>query len=197
MPQLGYSRLPAEEEAICLRVREARLEKQMTQHQFAEHLKVSRERLASYEYARAPIRWGFGDRICRAFMLSHRWLAEGTGPKYSLYRPPHPAEEDALFSAAYASISEAVSTTLSEAAELYGAPIEALEKAGVVAPPANEAEKQKAQRAILPALIAYDLQFVPAPRLTEYFKAIQKASDRLTAEVKAVIPTKKPVKKKK
>ncbi len=80
VPQLGFSRLPDNEEQICLRIRAIRLAAEMSQTEFGRLLGITRDRLASYEYARAPIRWKLGNRVCAAFLLSQRWLAEGKLP---------------------------------------------------------------------------------------------------------------------
>jgi transcriptional regulator with XRE-family HTH domain len=101
--------LPSEEEEICVRVRSVRLAASMSQAAFGDLIGLTRDRLASYEYARAPIRWGVGHRICSAFLLSQRWLAEGKLPVGGFYEqlPRFDVEEDELFSAGYRKISGA------------------------------------------------------------------------------------------
>lgn len=75
------SQLPEHEIAICRRVRQVREDLKWSQPNFAKELGVSRVRLASYEYARAPIRYDFGSKLCRAFNINQRWLAFGKFPK--------------------------------------------------------------------------------------------------------------------
>lgn len=82
------SKLPAREVEICARLREARLVRGYSQSDFAADLKIKRERLASYEAARAPLRFPLGLKVCRAFNISPVWLATGAGlyfPTFGCY----------------------------------------------------------------------------------------------------------------
>jgi len=81
MPQLGYSKLPKREEEICVRLREIRNGMKWKQSDFALEFGITRERLASYEYARAPLRYDFGSKVCARFGVSQRWLATGKKPQ--------------------------------------------------------------------------------------------------------------------
>jgi transcriptional regulator with XRE-family HTH domain len=47
---------------------------------FASELGISRDRLASYEYARAPVRFSLATRMCDRFNINQRWLATGRLP---------------------------------------------------------------------------------------------------------------------
>lgn len=49
---------------------------------FAKKVGLSKERLASYEYARAPIRHDVGVAICRQFNIRPAWLATGNPPRH-------------------------------------------------------------------------------------------------------------------
>jgi transcriptional regulator with XRE-family HTH domain len=69
--------LPDRERAVCARLREVRQHLRFTQAEFAEQIGISRERLASYEDARAPLRLDCGLKICRQFLVSEKWLADG------------------------------------------------------------------------------------------------------------------------
>jgi hypothetical protein len=46
----------------------------------ASQLGITRDRLASYEAERAPLRFEVAARFCRQFIISERWLATGKGP---------------------------------------------------------------------------------------------------------------------
>ena len=72
--------LPQREIEICQRVRQVRLKKKWSQPHFAKELGISRARLASYEYAKAPIRYELGRLVCYRFNVNQRWLAEGREP---------------------------------------------------------------------------------------------------------------------
>jgi hypothetical protein len=48
-----------------------------TQLEFASQLSITRERLASYEDSRAPLRCDIGLRLCRQFFVSEFWMATG------------------------------------------------------------------------------------------------------------------------
>jgi DNA-binding phage protein len=71
----------------------------------ARVLGISRERLASYEYGRAPLRYGVADDFCLTCSVNQRWLAEGRPP--SSYRVPiaeklsNTIPRDMLFSEAF------------------------------------------------------------------------------------------------
>lgn len=69
--------LPDRERAVCARLREARQHLRLTQTEFAKQIGISRERLASYEHARAPLRFDCGLKVCRQFLVSEKWLADG------------------------------------------------------------------------------------------------------------------------
>ncbi len=97
--------LPQREIGICQRVRELRLALKWNQPAFAAELGISRERIASYEYAKAPIRYSVGKRLCERFRVNPKWLAEGIEPK-QWHIPIHSdlesqIEPGMLFSEAY------------------------------------------------------------------------------------------------
>jgi transcriptional regulator with XRE-family HTH domain len=69
--------LPDRERAVCARLREARQHLRLTQTEFAKQIGISRERLASYEDARAPLRFDCGLKVCRQFLVNEKWLADG------------------------------------------------------------------------------------------------------------------------
>ena len=94
--------LPQREIEICQRVREVRLANRWQQAQFAAELGINRARLASYEYAKAPIRYELGKKLCLRLNISERWLATGRLPKKRftdfIYAPEASTRLDPLFS---------------------------------------------------------------------------------------------------
>jgi DNA-binding XRE family transcriptional regulator len=62
---------------IAQRLREARNHLNLSQGDVARQLGISRERLASYEDARTPIRFELALRFCWQFVFSENWLALG------------------------------------------------------------------------------------------------------------------------
>lgn len=75
------SLLPDREQQICSRLRQVRLDFRFKQGLFAEVLGVSIDRLKSFEYARAPIRYGVAKRLCAELSVNQRWLATGQEPQ--------------------------------------------------------------------------------------------------------------------
>ena len=68
------SSLPLREREICARLREARIGLRLTQEEFANQVGIERERLASYEDARAPLRTELALRICQQFGEQRRMV---------------------------------------------------------------------------------------------------------------------------
>jgi transcriptional regulator with XRE-family HTH domain len=73
----GRRVLPEREKAIGQRLRAIREHLNLSQTQAATQLGVTRERLASYEDGRAPVRFDFALKFCRQFIVSEEWLALG------------------------------------------------------------------------------------------------------------------------
>src|ERR1041384_7946820 len=71
--------LPKREQEICTRLRTARNAVGLTQEEFAAQIGITRQRLASYEEMRAPLRFDIALRLCRVFIISELWLAKGEG----------------------------------------------------------------------------------------------------------------------
>ncbi len=74
--------LPQREIDIGLRVRDVRLSYKWSQPDFAMALGIGRERLSSYEYAKAPIRVQIAAKLFEKFKVNARWLATGDGEAY-------------------------------------------------------------------------------------------------------------------
>jgi transcriptional regulator with XRE-family HTH domain len=64
---------------IGRRVQQAREYINWPQPAFAAELDISRDRLASFEYGRTPVRYAVGYRLCSIFDINPEWLANGTG----------------------------------------------------------------------------------------------------------------------
>jgi transcriptional regulator with XRE-family HTH domain len=64
---------------ICARVKQFREAGELSQSLFAEALNITRDKLASIEYGRTPLRFWVGRALCRQFNVSQAWLAEGLG----------------------------------------------------------------------------------------------------------------------
>ncbi len=91
---------------IGRRVRQVREQIKWPQPAFAAELDISRDRLASIEYGRTPLRYEIGYRLCVVFEIHPRWLAEGAGEmKSTLLWPDLPKPEGfptrSLFSRIY------------------------------------------------------------------------------------------------
>jgi transcriptional regulator with XRE-family HTH domain len=73
------------------------------QSAFAAELGITRDRLASFEYGRTPLRYDIGYRLCYLFDVNHEWLSQGSGDmRAGVARSDLPAPEgqprNALFS---------------------------------------------------------------------------------------------------
>lgn len=77
------SLLPDREQQICARLRQVRQDHRFKQAEFADILGVPVFRLKSYEYARAPVKYGLAKRLTETMGVDPDWLATGTGEKYS------------------------------------------------------------------------------------------------------------------
>lgn len=64
---------------MCSRVRLFREKAGWPQAAFAYELSVSRNKLASIEYSRTPLRYDLAKAFCERFNVSQAWLAEGVG----------------------------------------------------------------------------------------------------------------------
>lgn len=69
--------LSPEELGVARRLREARNHLNLSQGDVARQLGITRERLASYEDGRTPIRFDIALRFCWHFVFSEEWLALG------------------------------------------------------------------------------------------------------------------------
>ena len=69
--------LQKRENEICRRVKQARLERRLSQVTFAKEAGMDSTALASIEHQRAPLRYETAQRILKAFGLDPFWLATG------------------------------------------------------------------------------------------------------------------------
>jgi transcriptional regulator with XRE-family HTH domain len=81
--ELPPSLLPDREQQICARLRRVRQDHRFKQAEFADILGVPVFRLKSYEYARAPIKYGLAKQLTETMGVDPDWLATGTGEVYS------------------------------------------------------------------------------------------------------------------
>ena len=84
MPKTAVTQKPKisdGEAAICERMRSRRVDLGIPQKELAKRMGVSLDTLRSYEYARAPVRYGFADRFCDELDVNQRWLFSGSLPK--------------------------------------------------------------------------------------------------------------------
>jgi len=93
MPKIS-GLVTAREKEIARRVQQAREHINWPQPAFATEMDISRDRLASVEYARTPLRFMDGYRLCMVFDINPEWLANGTGEMRSaLVTPNLPSPE--------------------------------------------------------------------------------------------------------
>jgi transcriptional regulator with XRE-family HTH domain len=93
MPKISGLVTPREKE-IARRVQQVREHINWPQPAFASEMGISRDRLASVEYARTPLRFEDGYRLCMVFDINPEWLANGTGEMRSnLLTPNLPSPE--------------------------------------------------------------------------------------------------------
>ena len=69
--------IPKTELEIGRRIREARGRRGAKRTEWAIELRISSDRLVSYEYGRVPLPWVIGDRICRKNDINQYWLVTG------------------------------------------------------------------------------------------------------------------------
>ena len=97
--------LPEREVEICNRLREFRESLKLSMPDFARELGITRDRLASYEYGRAPLRFDIVARVCTRFyanpaFLANNWLPQRMALSTSLINRPE-VPPQMLFSEAY------------------------------------------------------------------------------------------------
>ena len=78
MPKISGLVSPREKE-IARRVQQVREHINWPQPAFASEMDISRDRLASVEYGRTPLRYPAGYRLCFIFDVNPGWLADGVG----------------------------------------------------------------------------------------------------------------------
>jgi len=117
---------------ICRRLREVRVRLKWKMPDFAQQIGITRDRLASYEYARAPVRYWLGRKVCEYFNINQRWLATGDLP-WRYYIDLHPAfeqqiKDEMLFSKAYENfLAKPLETELSKIATAHDCRISELD----------------------------------------------------------------------
>jgi transcriptional regulator with XRE-family HTH domain len=120
MPKKSGLATPREAQ-IGERVRRFREQIKWPQSALAGEVGISRDKLASIEYGRTPLRYAIGYRLCFIFDVNYRWLASGTGEMKaataSLDLPrPEGVPGRVLFSAACAKAGQRHDSRLAEEA---------------------------------------------------------------------------------
>jgi transcriptional regulator with XRE-family HTH domain len=92
------------EREICTRVRKFRESTKWSQDDVARELGISRDRVASVEYGRTPLRYDLAKWLAEKLDVGLHWIAEGR-PPIRPYLPPDQAEESKI--APHALLSEA------------------------------------------------------------------------------------------
>jgi hypothetical protein len=105
MPKVSGLVSPREKE-IARRVGQVREHINWPQPAFAAELDISRDRLASVEYSRTPLRFADGYRMCMVFDINPEWLANGVGEMRSNLLTPNLPQPDgfpakSMFSSIY------------------------------------------------------------------------------------------------
>jgi DNA-binding XRE family transcriptional regulator len=72
--------LPARDIDIGRRLDKARRSMLIPRAALAGKVGISADRLVSYEFGRAKLPWGVGERICSVFRINPFWLYDGDGP---------------------------------------------------------------------------------------------------------------------
>src|SRR5437867_3919297 len=72
--EMRSAKLIREERQVCRRLRDSRMKIGLSQSAIARKLGIPRDRLASYEQLRAPLKWGYGFLFCLEFGISLEWL---------------------------------------------------------------------------------------------------------------------------
>jgi DNA-binding XRE family transcriptional regulator len=70
------------ERAVCSRVKMSREDIKWPQSDFAQAIGIKKDKLASIEYGRTPLRYRTGVDLCEVFGLSGDWLITGAGPMH-------------------------------------------------------------------------------------------------------------------
>lgn len=155
----------------------------MEQSEFAQRLRITRSRLSSYEYAKAPIKYKLGKEVCYRFGVSQKWLATGDQPKGPYFDLSPNLEfqilPKSLFSAAFDTfLRKHIEEREGELKELYGkevflmgdTPGEALDNFHLVGDNPAKAAAFYVRKAVL-----LRLQWLPPDLQIEYANSIIEA----------------------
>ena len=71
---------------IGFRIKQIRLDKQMTLDQFGAHIGIKKAGLSAIELGRNNVREQVINRICEEFNVSEQWLLAGEGEMYCSYQ---------------------------------------------------------------------------------------------------------------
>lgn len=96
--------LPLRELEICWRLREFRSKTKLAQSAFAKEIDIDSARLASYEHARAALKYSLAERLANTFKISLQWLAVGKGDILAFHPVPSLSDLKASPSAKFSEI---------------------------------------------------------------------------------------------
>jgi transcriptional regulator with XRE-family HTH domain len=177
--------LPARELAICWRLREARLETKLSQVACSLQLEIGSSLLAAYEHGRAQIRYELGNKFCKLYNISQRWLADGLPPRHYYIWVERSMRDQipprTLFSTAY-------DRFLRPSIDKHFAEVEAVLEGAT-----GQADIEEIQRLYAPSVRAYSrkeflgvlmisinslLEEIPPQLFGEYYRALIQAHTR-------------------
>lgn len=170
---------------ICKRLREIREAKRYSLSDFAALLGITKDRLASYEYGRAPIRYWLADKVCSHFDLNQRWFYYGRKPGRNYMRPGRDLSSrinsEDLFTSVYNNqLSDLIEGRLTQIANALGCSYDELDirpDASVLF--ANLGEDASTSEDLYRALckwFEWHTKYVPPELRQQYFRAVVDAS---------------------
>ncbi|MDD2601301.1 MAG: XRE family transcriptional regulator [Kiritimatiellae bacterium] len=77
--------------SISLRIKELRLQKKLSQIQFAKHLKVSQASVSQYENGTRSPDSSFYTKVCETYNVNLNWLLTGSGLMFQDIQPINPS----------------------------------------------------------------------------------------------------------
>lgn len=139
-----------------------------TQFEVARKLKIKRERLASYESGRAPVKAYIAFSFCRQYGVNERWLATGVNPRYPSFFYVHSwlyeVDPDELFSSVYDRLYSGKETGSGGVADLLNP------------------EQEEHIRTMLKVVIDDSLKLIPVKNVSDYCLAILKSGSEFLKE---------------
>jgi transcriptional regulator with XRE-family HTH domain len=154
---------------VCGRLRKARESLDLTQLVVAGVLKISRDKLANYEYLRAPVKWSVGYSFCLNFGMSLGWLATGKGEMRDEFELP-------MLLSMVVDVPE--STSFASAYENFVLP--EIRRAFKIMKPGDDAKKGRQK---LKETFDFWSENVPDSEMQNFSEVIWRIGERLRADV--------------